>query len=94
MITDFSHAERDKIVLSLADFPGFLQTGAITADQFHAAAGATSAQDAEDRLVFNTGNGALYYDADGVGGTAAVQIATIANFDTAGLAHNDILILA
>jgi hypothetical protein len=29
-----------------------------------------------------------------VGGTAAVQIATIANFDTAGLAHNDILILA
>lgn len=94
VITDFSHAERDKIVLSLADFPGFLQTGAITADQFHAAAGATSAQDAEDRLVFNTGNGALHYDADGVGGTAAVQIATIANFDTAGLAHTDILILA
>lgn len=94
VITDFSHAERDKIVLSLADFQGFSQTGAIMADQFHAAAGATSAQNAEDRLVFNTSNGALHYDADGVGGTAAVQIATIANFDTAGLAHNDILILA
>ena len=32
VITDFSHAERDKIVLSLADFSGFSQTGAITAD--------------------------------------------------------------
>ncbi|WP_298189811.1 putative Ig domain-containing protein [Novosphingobium sp.] len=94
VITDFSHAERDKIALSLADFSGFAKTGAITADQFYAAAGATSAQDATDQLVYNTSNGALYYDADGVGGKAAVQIATIANFDTAGLAYNDILILA
>ena len=94
VINDFSHAQRDKIALSLADFTGFDHTGAITADQFYAGAGATTAQDAEDRLVYNTSNGALYYDADGAGGAAAVQIATIANYATAGLAYNDILIMA
>lgn len=94
VITDFSHAQRDKIVLSHADFTGFAQTGGISADQFFAGAGATTAQDAEDRLVYNTSNGALYYDADGVGGAAAVQIATIANYATAGLGYSDILIIA
>ena len=94
VITDFSHGQGDKIALSLADFTGFAQTGAITADQFHAAAGATSAQDAEDRIVYNTSNGALYYDADGLGGAAAVQIATIQSFANANLVYSDIQIIA
>ena len=94
LIRDFSQAQRDKIVLSMADFTGFTQTGAITADQFHAAAGATTAQDAEDRLIYNTSTGALYYDADGAGGTAAVQFATIVNYATAGLAFDGFAIVA
>lgn len=93
-IRDFSHAQRDKIVLSMADFTGFTQTGPITADQFHAAAGAAAAQDAADRLIYNTSTGALYYDADGAGGSAAVQFATIVNHATAGLAFDDFAIVA
>ncbi len=38
--------------------------------------GAT-ALDADDRILFDTETGALFYDADGVGGTAAVQFAIL-----------------
>ncbi len=36
-----------------------------------------SAQDADDRIVYDQGSGALYYDADGSGNGAAVQFATV-----------------
>ncbi len=94
VITDFSHAQGDKIALSMADFTGFTHTGTISADQFYAAAGATAAHDANDRIIYNTTDGALYYDADGQGGAAAVQIATIQSHDTANLGYYDILIVA
>lgn len=94
VITDFTHSQGDKIALSIADFAGFATKGAITADQFYAAAGATVAHDAGDRIIYNTSTGDLYYDADGLGGSAAVQIATIQNPDLAHLAYSDILIIA
>ena len=40
-----------------------------------AGAGITRAQDALDRIVYDTSSGILYYDADGAGGAAAVQFA-------------------
>ncbi|MEX8521034.1 MAG: hypothetical protein AB3X44_21225, partial [Leptothrix sp. (in: b-proteobacteria)] len=40
-------------------------------------AGYTSAGDANDHLIFDTNTSRLYYDADGRGGQAAVQIATL-----------------
>ncbi|MFL5202477.1 MAG: calcium-binding protein, partial [Microvirga sp.] len=37
------------------------------------------ALDKEDRIVYDKKTGALYYDKDGVGGSAQVKIATISN---------------
>ena len=45
-------------------------------ERFYAAAGATSGHDASDRLIYDTSNYVLYYDADGSGAGAAQQIAT------------------
>ncbi|MBF9195623.1 hypothetical protein [Microvirga terrestris] len=39
----------------------------------------TSAQDAEDRIIYDSKTGALYYDQDGTGAKAQVKIATIGN---------------
>ena len=73
-VTDFVHSS-DKLQFSAAVFVGLNPGG--TADQFWAAAGAKSAHDATDRLVYNSSTGVLYYDADGLGGDAAVQVALI-----------------
>ncbi|PYF09196.1 hypothetical protein C8J30_11069 [Rhodobacter viridis] len=35
------------------------------------------AQDADDRFIFRTTDGMLWFDADGKGGSAAVQIADL-----------------
>jgi Ca2+-binding RTX toxin-like protein len=47
--------------------------------RFRSAAGATTAADADDRLVYNTTNGNLYYDPDGVGGAASQLVAALPN---------------
>jgi len=33
--------------------------------------------DASDRIIYNSGTGAVFYDADGTGGGTQVQFATI-----------------
>ncbi|MGO4707428.1 hypothetical protein AB4072_16820 [Microvirga sp. 2MCAF38] len=37
----------------------------------------SSAHDGDDRIIYNKKTGALYYDSDGTGGSAQVQIATL-----------------
>jgi Ca2+-binding RTX toxin-like protein len=62
----------------------------LTAAQFYKAAGATQGHDASDRIVYNTSDGALYYDKDGLGGQNAIRIAVLDNHPT--LSFSDIFI--
>ncbi len=52
-----------------------LAAGALAAGAFTTGSAATQA---DDRIVYNTATGALLFDADGTGGAAAVQFATLA----------------
>ncbi|MCC2675796.1 MAG: hypothetical protein K0R58_2743 [Ramlibacter sp.] len=75
-IVDFSIAE-DTIQLDTGVFTAFSgATGGIGAGNFVANATGT-AQDANDFLVYETDTGKLFYDADGSGSGAAVQIALV-----------------
>ena len=67
-IKDFSHGH-DSIVLSLGVF------SAITSADYFAIG---AAHDADDHIVYHAGNGDLFYDADGKGGSAGVVFAHLA----------------
>ena len=71
-IGDFSVAD-DTIRLENAVFTG-LAAGALAAGAFNTGAAASQA---DDRIVYNSATGALLFDADGAGGAAAVQFATL-----------------
>ncbi len=73
-ITDFRH-DTDIIELNhlyMAKLPQI-----VSGREFYAAAGATQGHDHDDRIVYNTTSGKLYYDQDGNGGSAAEQIAVL-----------------
>jgi Ca2+-binding RTX toxin-like protein len=74
-IADFVVAD-DTFELLQAVFAG-LEVGDLSAEAFWKSASATTAHDADDRIVYNTTTGALYYDADGLGGDAPIQFATL-----------------
>ena len=78
VITDFSVAQ-DTILLDDAIFSSSLGLGNISAGELVIGA---AALDANDRIIYDSGSGALSYDSDGAGGTAQVQFATL----SAGLA--------
>ncbi|WP_156424840.1 cadherin domain-containing protein [Novosphingobium fuchskuhlense] len=93
-ITDFSFGDGDKIQISQSVFAGFTHLGALAAGEFYSAAGATSAHDASDRVIYDTTTGKLYYDADGQGGAAAVQIAVLGSSTHPILIYSDLQIIA
>ena len=76
-IVDFNVAD-DTILLENAVFTTLIP-GGLTAGRFVTGA---AAQDADDRVIYNSGTGALLFDSDGSGAAAAVQFATV----SAGLA--------
>jgi Ca2+-binding RTX toxin-like protein len=94
LIADFSRTEGDKIRLSKAIFDGLTYTGPLLASDFYAADGATSAQDGTDRFIYDTTTGKLYYDADGIAGLPAVQIALLGASTHPVLIYSDIQIIA
>jgi Ca2+-binding RTX toxin-like protein len=51
----------------------------------------TAAADADDRIIYNSTNGALFYDADGTGAVAAIRFATMSNNPT--LAAADFVVI-
>jgi len=74
-ITDFkTGVDHIQIAASLVSLLG--GAGALTRDAFWAST-TGQAHDANDRLIYNTKTGALYYDKDGDGTQAAVQIAVL-----------------
>jgi Ca2+-binding RTX toxin-like protein len=78
-ITDFGVGE-DVLLLSASIFAALAQ-GALAAAAFLANATGL-AGDADDRIVYRTDTGSIFYDADGTGTAAGIHFATI----TAGLA--------
>lgn len=77
-IADFLSGS-DRIRVSASGFGGGLAAGTITASQF--VLGST-ALDALDRFIYNQANGALFFDIDGTGTTAQIQLATLSNLSS------------
>src|SRR6185503_15967514 len=91
-ISDWASGQ-DKVYLTQEAFTAVGAAGDFSAGdaRFWAAAGATSGHDANDRVVYNTSTGSLYYDADGSGSGAAQLIATIQS--GAAVAATDISVI-
>ena len=75
-ISDYNVID-DTVELENAIFTSLITTGTLAAGSFRSGAGVSSAADANDYLIYNSSSGALYYDADGNGMSAAVQFATL-----------------
>ncbi len=78
-ITDFIAAEDTIRLENTGVFTRVGGPGVLAADAFHIG---TRAADAEDRIIYNQSTGALSYDADGLGGVAAVRFAFVSSFIT------------
>ena len=81
----------DKINLDHSVFTAWGAAGVLPSDSFISGSGITSAVDSNDHIIYDTDTGALYYDADGVGGADAIQFAELHNL--ANLTANDIIII-
>src|SRR5438105_5631434 len=78
MVGSFA-SDWDRIQLDIAAFGDIGANGRFAPGdvRFYAAAGATAGHDADDRIIYDTSTGQLFYDADGSGPGAAQLIATL-----------------
>jgi Ca2+-binding RTX toxin-like protein len=78
LVTDFLSAT-DKLSFDNSVFTAIGGAGNFSAGdaRFAAGAGFTSGRDSSDRIVYNTTNGNLYYDADGSSAGASQLVATL-----------------
>jgi len=89
---DFT-SSTDKIQLSKSIFNKIGSTGSLNANAFYAYSGAVAGHDADDRIIYNTSTGVLYYDADGSGKGAAVQIATVGASSHPTITYSDFQVI-
>lgn len=82
-ITDFSVGE-DKIQLSRSLFAGFGSSVSLATQGTPTSGGA--------QMIYNNGTGDLYYDADGLGGGAAIKVAHLA-LGLSNLSASDFLLI-
>jgi len=76
-VSDFT-MNLDRLQFSRAAFTSLGSVnGLLSRSLFYAANDASRGHDADDRLIYNTSTGALYYDADGSGPLAAIQVAVL-----------------
>ena len=68
--------------------------GLLNANEFWSGSGVTSGHTVDDRFVYDTATGNLYYDADGSGSGAAVLVALIGTTTHPALASTDISVVA
>jgi Ca2+-binding RTX toxin-like protein len=92
LITDFAPAA-DKLAFEDGVFTAIGAPGNFAAGdgRFVSGAGLATGQDPGDRIVYNSTSGALYYDADGSGTGAAVQVAMLQGVPA--VTATDILVL-
>jgi len=77
-INGFSGSGGDRIQVSAVGFGGGLIAGTLSSNRFRFGAGITTANTTTQRFIYNTTNGAFFFDADGsLGGSAPLQIATL-----------------
>jgi Ca2+-binding RTX toxin-like protein len=83
----------DKIEISASGFGNALTANApLDPSAFRFGAGITTANDNLQRLIYNTSNGALFFDADGNGGGNKIQIAILSGLPT--LSSSDFFVIA
>lgn len=80
-ITDFNVTD-DSLTLNRTIFNTLNSSKALTAQELFISANATSAENATQRIIFNTTSHDLFYDADGSGGDSAVLFALLPNVAT------------
>jgi hypothetical protein len=78
----------DDAVYTALGAPGDFAAGD---DRFFAGAGAKSGMDAEDRLVYDTASGFLWYDADGSGAAGQLLVGVVQG--APALAASDLAII-
>lgn len=96
VISDFTNSgntNNDTIRLENAVFTALTQTGTLAANAFTSnTTGLATA--AAHRVIYNTTNGALNYDADGsAGGSQAQQFATLTTVTGTALSNNDFVVI-
>lgn len=77
LISDFKVAD-DTILLDMRLFAEIGDAGALSFGAFHSSRAGT-AHDANDRIIYDTNDGILSYDADGSGAGEAIQFARLAS---------------
>ena len=74
--------------MSAAGYKALTTTGTLSSGAYYAGA---AAHDSTDRIIYNASTGALSYDADGTGATAAVQFAQLSS--GLALTNQDFLVI-